>query len=171
MVVNLEELFNAEKTFSIRPDWKKSANDGWLRLVVPLDIDGVTVEGLRLGMYCRQSMPDQSVTLQVEYFPPKRSAKGGPLCRIEWRPMRPHNNKGMGPQEFQFLPISGCHHHSFDLNWRHAQRQVQKGGLPIAVPIGVNLTTFDEVLAFAGNEFRIKDLASVSPPPWEKNLL
>lgn len=47
MSADLEHYWLADKELSINPDWKHRERDEFVRLVSPLDIDGVTVEGLR----------------------------------------------------------------------------------------------------------------------------
>lgn len=116
-------------------------------------------------------MPDRALTAQIEYHPEHGPRKGGPICRIEWRPVKTHNNKGVGPEELRFLPQIGSHHHPFELNWTHSETRVRRGELPIAVPINDDPATYRQALAFVGNEFRIKGVENLSAPPWEERLL
>jgi hypothetical protein len=171
MSVDLPSLFAAPKTLPVQPLWRRRANDKWLRLVSPLDIDGITVEGFRFGASCHSELSDRAVTFQLEYHPVRRGSKGGPLCRIEWRPLSGHNNKGAGPPEFRYVVLSGNHHHPFELNWSHAPNQVRRGTLPIAIPILDELDSYREALAFVGKEFRINNVMSCPVPPWEGQLL
>lgn len=171
MRIDLEAIFSAEKALPIEPSWKRRADDPWLRLVSPVDIEGVTIEGVQFGASCNLELPDQTVAFQLEYFPPSRSPRGGPICRIDWLPLSAHNNKGAGPEEFRHMLIRGSHHHPFEVNWAHAPAKLRKGILPIALPIVESLTSFTEALAFAGKEFRINNVSSVPVPPWERALL
>jgi hypothetical protein len=150
------------------PVWLELKTD-YLVLVTPLDMDGVTVEGLRLRVTARKSLPDEQVTLQMEYRNP--AGEGGPFARIEWRPLRPHDNKGFGPPEWRHRKMYGTHHHSFAENWLWCQQQVERGRLKVALPIDPDAPSFTALLAVAAQEFRIPDLTSIAAPGWEANLL
>ncbi len=116
-------------------------------------------------------LENQSVVCQMEYHPAGRPTRGGPFCRIEWRPLAAHSNKNIGPLEFRFTQITGSHHHRFDLNWNHSQSQVRKGNLRIAVPIDPDPPTYEDLLAFVGREFRIKGMEEIPVPPWQGQML
>jgi hypothetical protein len=172
MLVELPEIFAASKTLSGTGHWaerdpRRIANS--LTFVAPLEIDGVTVAGLRLRGTALKNLPDEAVCFQLEYHQPRQH--GSALARVEWRPLRGHNNKGLGPPEFRFIEIRSSHHHPFELNWRNAAKQLRRGNLPIAVPIGQSLQSFVELLAFVGKEFRIKGIEDVPLPEWTPNLL
>lgn len=143
-----------------------NSGDGeWLVLVSPLDIDGVTVEGLQFRATALLVRRDESITFQLEYFPRRRQPKGGPMERIEWRPLRGHNNKLIGPLEHRNKLQRGSHHHEFRLNWEHSKTAVRKGDLPLSVPIQPE-PSYDEILVFVGKAFRISPIDWVPPPPW-----
>lgn len=161
-MVDLHEIYEAEKTLPVDPDWRVRPHERWSRLVCPIDIDGETVEGLRLGITASPIMPDEAVTFQLEYVPPRRDVKGGPMSRIEWRSLSPHNNKGLGPPEYQFKLIKECHEHCFYLNWEHSTANVRRGHLPIAIPLKEEYTSFVDALAFVSKQFNIKDISSIS---------
>ncbi len=170
MARGLDEIYRAQKHIIGPTSWERRPKDEYLRLVAPLEIEGEAVEGLRLGLMAHRGMPDRGVSFQVEYHPPGQSAKGGPICRIEWRPQGTHNNKGIGPPELRYKPQKGSHHHSFELNWAQSEARVRRGFLDIAVPIVDALSSFEEALAFAANEFRINGVSGVPIPPWEERL-
>jgi hypothetical protein len=97
MQVELPALVAAKKTLPITPVWRRTGTLDWIQATAPLDIDGVTVEGLRVRVTAKQGLSNENVTCQLEYLPsPRGSVRGGPLWRIEWRPLSPHNNKGLG---------------------------------------------------------------------------
>jgi hypothetical protein len=96
MLADLDILHKSRKSFPLKPQWKDRGN-GWLVLISPLDIDGVTIEGLNFRAAAKTDRPDESVTFQLEYLPRRKGVKGGPMARIEWLPIRPHNNKFVGP--------------------------------------------------------------------------
>jgi hypothetical protein len=168
MASDLVTLFQAEKVIAAAPDWVDRGAEE-LSVVVPLMVRDVVVEGLLFRAIARTHMPDEMVTFQVEYHPPMKV--GGPLCRIEWRPLSGHNNKGLGPKEWRHKNITGCHHHSFDLNHRYAPNEMLKGVLPIALPLEVSPVNFSALLDFAKKELGIDNIEWLGVPPWEPILL
>ena len=168
--MDLTEIMQADKQFALRPVWKPRDRD-WLFATAPLKIDSVVIEGLKFRATALSCRPDESMTFQLEYFPPIRGIKGGAVARIEWRPIRPHNNKGVGPEELKFLSQNGTHHHPFDLNWEHSPDQVKKGSLPISVPIDPE-PSFPEIVELVGKEFKIGPVDWITPPPlWQLKAL
>ncbi len=138
--------------------------------VVPLDIGGVTVEGLRLRITAHQNMPDRNVTIQLECSATRR--EGGPIARIEWRSPRKHNNKGRGPKELRHVLQGGTHHHKFDLNWKDNQKgMLERGELKIAVPLDPDPKDFHALMRVVGVEFQIDNMGVIPIPPWEEALL
>jgi hypothetical protein len=109
------------------------------------------------------------VCLQLEHSLPR--LKFRPLWCIDWRPTSGHNNKGKGQPEYRFKNIIGSHHHPFELNWNERTSSLRVGNLPIAVPLEDDPPDFHSLLAFAGEAFKITNLGTVRPPPWEEFLL
>lgn len=168
--MDLPEIMAAEKLFASRPVWKHR-DRGWLFATAPLKIEGVVMEGLKFRATALACRPDESLTFQIEYLPTIRGAKGGPLARIEWLPITPHNNKGVGPAELRFLDQTGSHNHSFDLNWEHSPSQVKKGALPISVPIFPE-PSFAEIVVLVAKEFRIGPVDWITAPQlWQRRAL
>jgi hypothetical protein len=168
MQTDLVTLFSAEKAIAAAPDWiGRGAEE--LSVVVPLLVSDVVVEGLLFRAIARKHMPDEMVTFQVEYHPPMTA--GGPLCRIEWRPLSGHNNKGLGPKEWRHKNIVGCHQHPFDLNHRFAPNEMLKGALPIALPLEESPANFNALLDLAKKALRINNIEWLGVPPWEPILL
>lgn len=168
---DLEWLYTSDKALSSEPDWKLRSGGEYLRLVSPLEIDGVSIEGLRFSATANSLMPDMNVAFQIEYFPPKGEPVGGPLSRIEWLPKSPHDNKGAGPVEYRYQKLVKCHIHPFEMNWRHSEAKTNKGILPIAIPIEPGFSTYQDALAFVEKEFRIKGVMGLPLPPWSEKLL
>jgi hypothetical protein len=171
MELSLTEIVSAEKAFPGAPQWIPR-EDKWIEIVSPLDIAGVTIEGLRFRGAALQNRPDEAVTFQLEYIPPRANVRGGPLWRLEWRPVSPHDNKGVGPPEWRFRKQAGSHHHPFTLNWDAQARLVRRGNLPIAVPNpDMADASYDGFVAFAAEQLKIPGLhASAVPPPWQEFL-
>lgn len=170
MVLQLPDISAATKLLPQFPEWKQRDKD-WLFLVSPLDIDGVTVEGLQMRATALVALPDECVTFQIEYYPRPSNVKGGPLCRIEWRPLKGHNNKNRGPVELRNVPQKCSHDHGFDLNWGEDPKAVRRGELPLAVPINQNPQDFEGLLAFVKKEFRISNVELIERPPWREAFL
>jgi hypothetical protein len=116
----------------------------------------------------RKSLADKAVTFQLEFH--RAQIIGGPICRIEWRPLSAHSNLGKGPEEWRHKLQKGTHHHDFELNWAESPDGVQRGHLPIAIPI-TDPPDFTSLLEVVGKEFRIEGLGLVAAPPWEPTLL
>lgn len=168
MPINFTEVFEAQKALAIAPSWSPRNSEG-LEIVCPLSIDGVIIQGLQFRATARVRLPDEMLTFQVEYHPDTEA--GGPLARIEWRPMSPHNNKGVGPVEWQHKLITGCHHHPFAMNMEFAESEVKKGKLPVAIPLTESPANFPALLGFVGKEFRINNIGLVTEPPWAPMLV
>ena len=168
MLADLKILFEADKQFSAPVSWKVR-DDNWMLLVSPLDINGVTIEGLKFRGTARRDRPDEQVTFQLEYFPTNGKYKGGPFSRIDWNPMRPHTNKMIGPVEHQNILQFGSHNHEFRLNWEHNERHVRGGVLPISTPISPDFN-YNEIVAFVGKEFRISNIHWLPIPEWSETL-
>lgn len=165
---NLPVLVGTEKELAINPAWFERGPDS-LELTAPLEVSGIAVEGLSLRGRARKSLADREVIFQLEYH--TADVVGGPICRIEWRPLNMHNNKNIGPKEFRNIILDGSHHHRFDLNWQRSEAAVLRGELPIAVPLNNEPANFRALLAIVGEEFRIRRIQSIPVPPWEPSML
>jgi hypothetical protein len=166
MQVDLSVLYAAPKTFVTSPKWKFRDSE-WMVLSVPLDIAGVTVEGLSFRATAMRLRPDENVTFQLLYAPPNGKPK--PFARLEWNPLRPHNNKMVGPVEYRNVQQLGTHIHDFVLNWNHSKSGVRNGLLPISTPVMLDLS-YDEIVAFVSKEFKIYNLNSLPKPDWSEIL-
>lgn len=169
MGIDLSTYAFSEKRFPARPHWRKRDENN-LELVSPLDIDGVTVEGLVFRTTALIKWPDANVMFQLEFFPPRRQPKGGPIARLEWRPFGRHNNKQIGPVELRNVLQEGSHYHDYSTNIEFCREAVYEGKLPVAVPIWPE-PSFNEVLALVGKEFRISPIDWIPEPPWQPELL
>jgi hypothetical protein len=168
MALDLPALFQSEKLLAIEPNWAEQDSEG-LMVICPIEVEGVAIEGFQFRATAKKRLPDEMLTFQVEYHPP--GEPGGPLARIEWRPLSSHNNKGKGPPKWRNKMIIGCHHHRFDLNLKYAPKVLGRGNLPIAVPLDASPTSFFEVLDLVKKEFRINNIEWLGVPPWEPSLL
>ena len=123
---DLERIWNSDKDLSIEPVWQRRTQGEYVRLVSPVEIGGITEQGLLFTASAHVYRPDGYVTFQLEYAS-VHSRRGHPFVRFEWKPKSPHNNKGIGPPEYQHMIIKGTHVHPFDLNWEHSEDKVRKG--------------------------------------------
>lgn len=168
MNFDLPALVAAEKSMSSTMDWVERGPDS-LEFTVPLEIDDVVIQGLMFRGRTRKSLMDREVVFQLEFH--RQEIVGGSICRIEWKPLNIHNNKGLGPQKFRYIQQKYSHHHRFDLNWERSQEAVLKGDLPIAIPLDPDPPNYRELLAVVGKEFRINKIQSVTVPPWAPAML
>lgn len=166
MQVDLSVLCAAQKTVPASAKWRFREGE-WMALATPLDINGVTVEGLNFQATAMRLRPDENVTFQLLYAPPNGKPK--PFVRLDWKPLRPHNNKMVGPVKYQNILQPGTHIHDFALNWAHSEDDVRNGRLPISIPLSPDIP-YDEIVAFVGKEFNILNLISLPNPVWAGTL-
>ena len=167
--VDVPALVGAEKELATEPSWRPGRAPDDLELSVPLEIDGVVIEGLTLRGRVLKSLPDREVAFQLEYHAPH--IVGGPLCRIDWKPLGTHSNRGIGPKHLRHLLQRSSHHHRFDLNWARSEEKTLSGDIPIAVPLEPDPKNFRELLAIVGKEFKIARIQVIEIPPWEPAML
>jgi hypothetical protein len=160
-------LYVADKRLPTAVGWIERESD-YLELVSTVEIHHVAVQGLRLRLTARRSMPDEAVTCQLEYH--ERRKLGGAFSRVDWKPIHRHPNKRIGPPVLWNVWFNGTHHHEFHINWAYAASRVRRGDLPIAIGIPNEPQNFDELLAFLAKELRIDGLGSIPRPPWQAVL-
>ena len=114
--------------------------------------------------------PDEEVLFQLEYHGVLIPGGTGPLIRLEWNPLRPHNNKGRGPEDLRFLDQIGSHVHHFEDNWHEGSGAMLRDNLPIARPVLKPIQGFNDCLGFVGNLFRINNIELVKTPEWVYSL-
>lgn len=167
MPIDLVTIFESDKSLAGVVIWDATTGftDGF---EVPLELDGVTIAGLRLRGKASRIAPDEDYMLQLEYCPGRK--RGGPLDRIDWRPFHTHENKGRGPALYRFMRIEGSHHHQFELNWHEPERRMLTGNLPVAVPLTPQINTPRELFEFAEDWFRIAGLRRCPLPRWQGTL-
>lgn len=164
----LSELFEAQKTLAVTPGWQEVAS-GRLTLVAPLEIDGVTIEGMQLRGRARKNLVDQNVSFQLECH--TVSVRGGQMARIDWRPLRPHINPPKGAHaDLIRVRVAGSQIHSFERHYMPERNNIRQRNLPWAEPLGTEPSNFQELLAVVGDRFRITGLEVIAAPPWEAEL-
>lgn len=168
MAETLRELVEAEKLIAAPAEWAKRGRR--LELKLPLEIDGLIEEGLFLRASALEHLPDQEVMFQLEYHGLAIPGGTGPLSRVEWNSLRPHNNKGKGPSELRFMDQRPSHVHHFDDNWSDGTGALLRDNLPVARPISEPIQGFIELVDFVGNLFRINNISLVKVPEWVLRL-
>lgn len=164
MARTLLELIVADKLIASPTEWTVTGRRLGLRL--PLEIDGFVEEGFFLRACATASLPDRDVLFQLEYHGVAIPGGTGPLARLEWNTLRPHNNKGKGPEELRFIDQIPTHFHSFEDNWSESEGAMKGDNLPIARPVFQTIQSFTDCVFFVGNLFRINNMQVVKTPDW-----
>jgi hypothetical protein len=167
-MLDVHAVINSDKRLSGPSQWVEDA-DKKLWLTAPLEIGGVTVEGLILRARAPKDRPDEDMLFQLE-FEHDKSRRDKAIERIDWLPMHTHDNKGCGPQALRFATQRGSHYHKFGLNWLPDEHRLKVANLPIAEPISENVADFSSLIAFVGKNFRISNLEVIEQPPWQAVL-
>lgn len=168
MAMEAPDIHSAEKIAQGFGSWVEGDNQR-LTLVIVLEIEGVVIEGLLLRGSAYKDRPDEAVLFQLEcnHDPARRDRA---IERIDWRPLHTHTNGGKGPKELRHKLISGTHHHRFELNWLISEERMRLSNLPIAEPVNLDIRSYEKLIDFVGECFRITEL-KLPPPPWEAKLL
>jgi len=134
-----------------------------MTFLLPLDIQGVTIEGLFLRGRTYENSFDRDVMFQLEYAAPGSRTRVA-LARVDWLPRSPvHKNP-------DHELITGSHLHPFEANWLDREQRMRAGNLPFAVRTPPSVGTYAKLLDFVGKEFRISNMSSIPVPGWVKSL-
>jgi|GEM_PF-629825 len=166
----LPSLIAADKTMATMPEW--IGTEDQFTFVVGLDIDRVTQIGLRLRGRCARAYPDENVSFQIEYqF--RGISRFVPVARIDWRPLKPHTNRNIGPPALRLLRFHGTHLHPFHenhdwmmMNGRPLAESLKAYDLPIATPITPEPADLTTLMTLAGRSFTILGMEQIPAPPW-----
>jgi hypothetical protein len=168
---DLERIFSAEKVVSSIPaEWVESrrVTNINLSLLLPNRVGEVTLEGVNLRGGCVKEFSDKNVVFQLEYSTPKGPTL--PIIRYEWRPIRGHTNKGIGPDpSLHWTHVAGTHLHPFHLNATLGLEAMRAGNLPIAVA-EPDPPTFHALLARMSDIMRITNAGEIPEPQWQPRL-
>jgi len=166
----LPPLIAATKTLASTPRW--TAVEAQLDFTVSLDIESVTQIGLRLRGRCLRDYADQNLSLQIEYLFQGLN-KPVPVIRLDWRPLKPHNNRNIGPERWRLIPFHCSHFHPFVENhdWMMGNglpfTDNIKANLPIALPLEDDPADVAAVLVLMGRVFQIDGVTAIPVPPWQ----
>ncbi|MBT9161134.1 MAG: hypothetical protein DDT26_02435 [Dehalococcoidia bacterium] len=162
-------LFLADKAVAQFPGWSAPEPEtDYVWFNAPLEIGGVIEAGLVLHGGCYSRKPDKHVTLELIARSP--GGRKMPLARIDWRSPSGHTNQRRAGSPVSGMRVSETHHHAFELNWLEAERRIRRGNLPQASEIEQEIQSFESLRVFAGNQWRINNIAIVSVPPWAYDL-
>lgn len=167
MTLTWQEMLEAEKDVRPVPAWRPVDKGGQLRWRAELSIGGATVEGLAIHGRALASEPGRDLAFTLEHNP-----AGGPsvrIDRIDWNPLTPHANNGVGRAEIRFDIYSGSHRHSYYENLTQ-DGKLRVGNLPVAVAINEPLVSYRNLIDFVAKAYNIPSLGLLPPPPWIEDL-
>jgi hypothetical protein len=151
--------------------WQRRARTGFeaLELTAPMAIDGVIRDGLQARISCRSDMAERDVHAQLQVYVPALSAYAH-VQRVEWRPNAPHTNSGNAPAKLRFK-IFYDRWYDFGLNRRLGVAGLRQTGPMIAQTLPLEIATFNELLAFLEQVWKVSGVRRVPMPPWEDRLI
>ncbi len=165
-------LVSAEKRLSLAAVWTPAdPEDGYSEFVAPLEIAGVTIQGLSLRGGCYAHLPGEAMMFQLEIGHASVRTRI-PLMRLDWRPLTAsHKNPRKGSAAHAGRQIFGSHLHTFDLNWVEENGAMRAGNLPFAIEVSPDPRGFAEILDFVQKHFRISKVELIPEPNWSPRLL
>ncbi|MFC0633566.1 hypothetical protein [Brevundimonas balnearis] len=166
-MMGLAEMLEAEKRIRPLPAWRPVDSGGRFRWRAEISIGDATVEGLVLHARTLATEPGRDVSFVLEHGPAGQSSVR--IDRIDWKPLTPHANKGVGRPEIRWDIYPGSHRHPYYENLK-ADGELRTGNLPVAVDIEESLPTFESLVAFVAKIYRIEGLEFLQPPPWSEDL-
>ncbi len=173
MLKPYHRIMKSEKKLVSAVSWSlpqpETQKIGWLS---PLEINGVTEQGLFLRGVCYENRPNEAVTFQIEMGQAHLRARL-PLCRIDWRPIAATHRNERPLAKLHDLPrsITGSHVHPFLMNWDESLGIMRPSNLPVASEIPIIINTFNNLLAFLGAEFNVVGVEKIPEPNWFRKLL
>lgn len=161
----------AKKLVAGNPEWSApEGEDKRIKVIAPLMIEGRVFRGLELIGRANLGIRNADMSFSLVYLPTDNRRDAVPMARLDWRPKTPHTNEHPGsPDELLGQEIVGTHHHSFDLNWSHANSRPLKW-LPIAEGITPDYQSVMDYLDAVGKFFRISNAGSALGSPWPQDL-
>lgn len=159
-----QPLVDGWKSIAGIADWSPpDTSDRAMTFTIPLDIDGVTVEGLFLRARTYEQSLNRDVMFQME-LAPTLGRERVPLLRIDWLPRaRSHKN----PDKTQ---VFGSHFHTFEGNWLEQEQRMRTGSLPYAEAVPQEVGTYGKLLDFARERFRIRNMDTIPIPEWSMTM-
>jgi hypothetical protein len=166
----LRRLVDFEKAISSPVRWTEPDNeDGYVRFLVALEVEGVTEASLQLSGGTYIYYPDEHVTFELSIFG-INSQRRTRLMRLDWRSLKGGHTNVRCSGEWAGKRLPSTHLHSFDLNYGEAKGVMRRGKLPCAEPVDPEPKSFEELRERTGLLFRIKNMDIVPRPEWVYSL-
>jgi hypothetical protein len=166
-VARLRDLLAAPKSLGSEPEWRTDGDK--LTLAAPIEIDGVTEEGLQLRGSALLRHEMREVTLGLVYLPGGET--GGMFERIDAWPLHEHANKGHGPSALRFRTflVGETHHHGLENN-RHLPIEQLLNDLPVAERIDPQPNSWRALMRHASKAWNFEPDLMLTSPPWQPDL-
>ena len=96
------------------------------------------------------------------------------MGRIDWRPIKPHQNPNFGPPALRLLRFHASHRHLFKENydWMVGNGQpladnLKAKNLPFSAPLEIDPSDAAGVIELMGRLFNIDGVRAIPAPPWK----
>jgi hypothetical protein len=169
----IAELIRADKDLLLDgADWRRTPRAGGfdaLEFLAPIAISGVIINGLQARVSCRSDLTEKDVHAQLQLYIPAISAFAH-LQRVEWRPNARHTNTASAPAALRFKTFSD-RWYDFGLNRRLGVAGLRQTCTMIAQEPPRSIGSFNDLLAFLGEVWKIKGAVRIPAPPWEERLV
>ena len=144
--------------------WQETPHKSTVKLefVTSLEVDSITLEGVRLRGRAIKSLPESDTMFQLEM---RYGSEWHHLCRLDWRPKHSHTDQ-VGPISDR-ANFSGSGWHSFDNNSKYGLWTLRDGNLPRAVAIAPEPQNFIDVLKEVERRMLIDNACDIAAPNWE----
>jgi hypothetical protein len=151
--------------------WTRRARAGFdmLEMTAPVATSGVLRDGLQARISCRSDLPDCDVHAQLQVYAPALSGYAH-VQRVEWKPNGPHTNGANAPAKLRFKTFHD-RWYEFGVNRRLGIIGLRQTGNMIAQALPYKIGTFNELLAFLEQVWKVSGLSRVPIPPWEDRLV
>ena len=132
-------------------------------------VDLVRTCAMQARISCRSDMAERDVHAQLQIYVPALSSYAH-VQRVEWRPNGPHTNGGNAPANLRFKKFYD-RWYDFGLNRRLGIAGLRQTGPMIAQALPREIGTFNELLAFLEQVWKVSGVRRVPIPPWEDRLI
>jgi hypothetical protein len=168
----IAEILRQDKEMLLdRVCWTRRARVGFdtLELTAPVAIEGVLRDRLQSRISCRSDLPDSDVHAQLQLYVPALSGYAH-VQRVEWRPNGSHTNGGKAQASLRFKTFQD-RWYEFGVNRRLGIVGLRQTGTMIAQALPHEIGTFNELLAFLEQVWKVSGVTRVPIPPWEDRLV
>lgn len=164
IISQMRRVFMAKKKLVQIPGWQEVQHKSTIKLefVASVEIDSVTLEGVRLRGRTLKTSPESDLTFQLEM---RYGSFWHHLCRLDWRPKGGHTDQ-VGPIADR-TNFTGSGWHSFDNNAGYGLWTLREGNLPRAVPLNPDPTNFNDVLIEIERKMLVENARDIPGPDWD----